>query len=35
MPLMIENLIESWLAEMGLRRPELIARLGYKNISRG
>jgi hypothetical protein len=31
----IENLIESRLAEMGLRRPELISRLGHKNISRG
>jgi hypothetical protein len=33
MPLPIENLIE--VGEMGLRRSELISRLGYKNISRG
>jgi hypothetical protein len=35
MPLPIENLIESLLTELGLRRPELISQLGYKNVSRG
>ncbi len=35
MSLPIENLIESRLAETGLRRSEQSSRLGYKNISRG
>ena len=35
MPLPIEKLIDGRLSELDLRWPELIARLGYKNISRG
>jgi hypothetical protein len=35
MPLPMEKLIEGRLAELELGRPELIERLGYKNISRG
>jgi hypothetical protein len=35
MPLPIENPSKSRLVEMGLRQPELISRLGYKNFSLG
>jgi hypothetical protein len=35
MPLPIEALIEKRLAEMGLRRSQLVSRLGYRNVGRG